>query len=98
MGPGYEALAPDVKGYQIENGLLVKAFSYGLWFIQTQRYFRRRFSEFADARTLKNFNTVLIGRDRHQAQSGDLLIFYQPWVQKFPYHVMIFLGKASHSA
>ena len=25
---------------------------------------------------------------------GDLLFFYQPYVQKFPYHVMIFLGDA----
>ena len=54
-----------------------------------------KFSEFADARTLKNFNTVFIGRDRHQAQPGDLLIYFQPWVRKFPYHVMIFLGPAS---
>jgi uncharacterized protein YfaT (DUF1175 family) len=53
-----------------------------------------KFSEFADARTLKNYNTVFVGRDRDQAQPGDLLIYYQPWVQKFPYHVMIFLGPA----
>jgi uncharacterized protein YfaT (DUF1175 family) len=33
-----------------------------------------------------------MSRDRRQAQPGDLLFFYQPWVQKFPYHVMIFLG------
>jgi uncharacterized protein YfaT (DUF1175 family) len=50
------------------------------------------FSEFADARTLKSFNAKFVSRDRHQAQPGDLLFFYQPWVQKFPYHVMIFLG------
>ena len=48
---------------------------------------------FADARSLKNFNSVFISRDRHQAQPGDLLFFYQPWVQQFPYHVMIFLGQ-----
>ena len=29
-----------------------------------------------------------------EAQSGDLLFFHQPWVQRFPYHVMIFLGEA----
>jgi len=96
MGPGYEALAPDVKGYQIENGLLgEKLFRTDFGSFKPSDISDGRFSEFADARTLKNFNTVLIGRDRHQAQSGDLLIFYQPWVQKFPYHVMIFLGKAS---
>jgi len=32
--------------------------------------------------------------DPRHAQPGDLLFFYQPWVQKFPYHVMIFLGTA----
>ena len=64
MGAGYEAIAQDVKSYNLEN------------------------SPFGE-----NFNTVFIGRDRRQAQPGDLLFFYQPWVQKFPYHVMIFLGQ-----
>ena len=96
MGPGYEALAPDVKGYQIENGLLgEKLFRTDFGSFKASDLSDGRFSQFADARTLKNFNTVFIGRERHQAQSGDLLIFYQPWVQKFPYHVMIFLGNAS---
>jgi uncharacterized protein YfaT (DUF1175 family) len=53
-----------------------------------------KFSEFADARTLKTFNCDFISRNRQEAQPGDLLFFYQPWVQKFPYHVMIFLGQA----
>ncbi len=35
-----------------------------------------------------------MSRDRREAEAGDLLFFYQPWVQKFPFHVMIFLGKA----
>jgi uncharacterized protein YfaT (DUF1175 family) len=52
------------------------------------------FSEFADARTLKEFNTEFVSRDRHAAEAGDLLFFHQPWVQKYPYHVMIFLGAA----
>jgi len=53
-----------------------------------------KFSEFADAQTLKLFNATFVSRDREQAKPGDLLFFYQPYVQKFPYHVMIFLGDA----
>ena len=29
-----------------------------------------------------------------EARPGDLIFFHQPWVQKYPYHVMIFLGRA----
>ena len=57
-----------------------------------------KFSEFADARSLKNYNTTYVGRDRSQAQPGDLLFFHQPWVQRFPYHVMVFLGEARHAS
>src|SRR5207248_10981087 len=52
------------------------------------------FSEFADARTLKDFNSTFVSRDRREARPGDLLFFHQPWVQKYPYHVMIYLGRA----
>ena len=53
-----------------------------------------KFSEFADAQTLKSLNATFVSRDRDEARPGDLLFFYQPYVQKFPYHVMIFLGDA----
>jgi uncharacterized protein YfaT (DUF1175 family) len=53
-----------------------------------------KFSEFADAQTLKFFNARFVSRNRDEAKPGDLLFFYQPYVQKFPYHVMIFLGDA----
>ena len=96
MGPGYEAVAPDVRSYTVENSPLgEKLFRADFGSYKAGDLADGKFSEFADARTLKTFNTVFIGRDRHQAQSGDLLIFYQPWVQKSPYHVMIFLGQAS---
>jgi uncharacterized protein len=49
---------------------------------------------FADAKTLRQFNTRLVGRDLAQAQPGDLLFFHQDG-QKLPFHVMIFVG-ASH--
>lgn len=52
------------------------------------------FSEFVDVSRLKQFNTVFISRDTRQAQKGDLLFFHQPWVPRFPYHVMIVLKEA----
>ena len=52
-----------------------------------------KFSEFADAQSLKMFNAEFVSRDREEAKPGDLLFFHQPWVQKFPFHVMIFIGE-----
>ena len=49
------------------------------------------FAEFADAKTLLRHNTFLVSRDLRAAAPGDLLFFHQPG-QRFPYHVMIFLG------
>jgi len=49
------------------------------------------FAEFADAKTLLRHNTFLVTRDIAGAAPGDLLFFHQPG-QRFPYHVMIFLG------
>lgn len=93
MGPGYQAVAPDVSGS--DEGLLGdKLFRTGFGRYQPGDEVRN-FSEFADARTLKNYNAVFVSRDRRQALPGDLLLFYQPWVQKFPYHVMIYLGDQS---
>ena len=49
------------------------------------------FAEFADAKTLLRHNTYFVTRDIGGAAPGDLLFFHQP-DQRFPYHVMIFLG------
>ncbi|HEY6046087.1 MAG TPA: DUF1175 family protein [Pyrinomonadaceae bacterium] len=93
MGPAYDSVAHDVAGFDLDNNQLgEKIFRAESGSFQESDLRNGRFTEFADARTLKNFNTVFIGRDRREAQPGDLLFFYQPWVQKFPYHVMIFLG------
>ena len=93
MGPGYEAIAPDVKGNGREGRSFgEKLFRTGFGPYEPGDLPSGRLSEFADARTLKTFNSVFISRERQQARPGDLLFFYQPWVQKFPYHVMIFLG------
>ena len=95
MGPGYTAIAPDVTRYNLEQGPLgEKLFRTSFGSYKEGELANGTFSEFADARSLKSFNTRFISRDRHYAEAGDLLFFYQPWVQKFPYHVMIFLGKA----
>ena len=93
MGPAYEPVARDVSGFDLDNNELGERIfrtESGAYHEGDQR--SARFSEFADGRTLKNFNVVFVSRDRREAQPGDLLFYYQPWVQKFPYHVMLFLG------
>ena len=98
MGPGYKAIGPDVARYNLEQSPLgEKLFRTNFGSYKDGDLSTEIFSEFADARTLKSFNTKFVSRDRHYAQSGDLLFFYQPWVQKFPYHVMIFLGDSKLS-
>jgi uncharacterized protein YfaT (DUF1175 family) len=95
MGTNYEAFAPDVSAYDLERGLLKeKLFRTDAEAFKDADPLDGSFAEFADARTLKSFNTVFVSRDRREAEPGDLLFYYQPWVQKYPYHVMIFLGEA----
>ena len=96
MGEGYEAVAPDVRAYTLDRSPLGEK----LFRTDFGSYLENdpNFSEFADARTLKNHNTVFVSRDPVRAQPGDLLFFHQPWVQKFPYHVMIYLGEPRHAA
>jgi uncharacterized protein len=99
MGPGYSSIAPDIGRYNLEQGPLgEKLFRTNFGAYKEGELANGTFSEFADARTLKSFNVKFISRDRHFAQPGDLLFFYQPWVQKFPYHVMIFLGDTKLSS
>jgi len=95
MGSAYQTVASDVKSFDLDNDLFHdKIFRTNFGSFADTDIRNGRFSEFADARTLKNFNVVFVSRDRREAQPGDLLFYYQPWVQKFPYHVMIFLGPA----
>jgi uncharacterized protein len=88
MGENYDPVAPDLnpKIAAILNGKFFRT-APGIDIVGGS------FSEFADAQTLKTFNVDFVGRDRSQAKPGDLLFFHQPWVQKYPYHVMIFLGE-----
>jgi uncharacterized protein YfaT (DUF1175 family) len=98
MGPGYKAIAPDVARYNLEQSPLgEKLFRTNFGSYKEGDLSTETFSEFADARTLKSFNVRFVSRDRHHAQPGDLLFYYQPWVQKFPYHVMLFLGDSKLS-
>lgn len=98
MGQEYEALAPDVNAYTLErNPLGEKLFRTGSGSLKEKEGERAEFSEFADARSLREFNCNFVSRDRNEAQPGDLIFFFQPWVQKLPLHTMIFLG-TPHSA
>ena len=75
MGPGYQAVAPDVGRYTLEQGPLgEKLFRTSFGSYKDGDLSSGAFSDFADARTLKNFNVKFISRDRHYAQPGDLLV------------------------
>lgn len=97
MGADYEPVAPDVRAFSLETGPLgERLFRTDFGAFQENDPKTGKFSEFADARTLKTFNAVFVSRDRRRAERGDLLFFHQPWVQKFPYHVMILIGEPAH--
>ena len=95
MGEGYEPVAPDVRAGSLGDGPLgEKLFRTRSGRFQESDLSDGTFSEFADARTLKDFNCEFVSRDRRRAQPGDLLFFFQPWAPEYPFHVMIFLGPA----
>jgi uncharacterized protein YfaT (DUF1175 family) len=51
------------------------------------------FAEFADAKTLKDFNAYFLSRDARVARPGDILFFRQ-LEQNSPFHSMIFIGRS----
>ena len=93
MGENYETVAPDLTP-NITTPLRGKLFRTTSGAYIASDVSDGKFSEFADAQTLKMFNVDFVSRDRQQARPGDLLFFHQPWVQKFSFHVMIHLGEA----
>jgi uncharacterized protein YfaT (DUF1175 family) len=96
MGDDYDPVAPDVRAYTLERSPVgEKLFRTSAGTFTDSDLSDGTFSEFADARTLKEYNTRFVGRDAARAEPGDLVFFRQPWVQKYPYHVMVFLGRAS---
>ena len=94
MGFEYEPVSADVAGNLATSPLREKLFRTSFGSYKESDLANGKFSEFADAQTLKTFNCDFVSRDRQEARPGDLLFFYQPWVQKFPYHVMVFLGES----
>lgn len=97
-GTGWEGqvvLAPDVRAFTLDRHPLgERLFRTDFGAFDEADLTTGRLAEFADARSLKNYNTVFLGREDGVARPGDLLFFHQPWVQRYPYHVMIFLGRA----
>ena len=100
MGGAYESVAPDVRAYTLDRGspLGERLFRTRPGAFQENDLKDDTFSDFADARTLKEFNAEFVSRDRRRAEAGDLVFFHQPWAQQYPYHVMIFLGAAREAA
>jgi uncharacterized protein YfaT (DUF1175 family) len=95
MGEGYDPVAPDVHAYTLEHSPVgEKLFRTNAGPFTDSDLSDGTFSDFADARTLKEHNSRFVGRDVMRAEAGDLIFFHQPWVQKYPYHVMVFLGRA----
>jgi uncharacterized protein YfaT (DUF1175 family) len=94
MGETFEPVGGDVSRNLASEPLREKLFRTAPGTYNAGDLAAGRFSEFADAQTLKLYNVTFVSRDREQARPGDLLFFYQPFVQKFPYHVMLFLGDA----
>lgn len=95
MGGAYDAIAPDVSAYTLdESPLGEKIFRTAPGAFRADDLDKERFDDFADAHALKEFNATFVSRERQQAQPGDLLFFFQPFAQRYPYHVMIFLGAA----
>jgi uncharacterized protein YfaT (DUF1175 family) len=54
------------------------------------------FAQFADAETLRRFNTYFVARDLERALPGDLL-FFQQESNHMPFHSMIYLGESQFS-
>jgi len=92
MGENYDPVAPDLPA-NVAAPLAGKLFRTTSGTYTAKDVADGKFSEFADGQTLKMFNADFISRDRKQAKPGDLIFFHQPWVQKYPFHVMIFLGE-----
>lgn len=54
------------------------------------------FAEFADAESLRRYNTHFVSRDPRAARAGDLFFFRQQG-HRMPFHTMIYLGESSFS-
>lgn len=98
MGAEYDVVAPDVAAYTLDQA------PFGERLFRTgdapseengksvTTRDANAFAEFADARTLREFNARFISRDKAAARTGDLLFFHQPWGSRFPHHVMLYVS------
>ncbi|HEX8561212.1 MAG TPA: DUF1175 family protein [Pyrinomonadaceae bacterium] len=99
MGESYDPVAPDVRAYTLERSPVgEKLFRARAGAFAESDLSDGGFSEFADARTLREFNSRFLGRDPARAEPGDLLFFRQPGARRYPHHVMLFLGRARSDA
>ena len=99
MGEALDPVAPDVRAYTLERSPVgEKLFRTVGGSFDEANLSDGALAEYADARTLKNYNAVFISRERAEAKAGDLLFFEQAFAQKYPYHVMIYLGRARTDA
>jgi len=96
MGPGYEhQVAPDVRAYTLERSPVgEKLFRTAPGSFRPSDISDGTLSEFADARTLKDYNAQFVSRDPAAALPGDLLFFYRPHAGPQPFHVMIYVGQS----
>src|SRR5687768_6613795 len=79
MGEEYQSVAPDVSVKLGSEPLGEKLFRTAPGNYRPADVAAGKFSEFADAQTLKLFNATFVGRNRDEAKPGDLLFFYQPY-------------------
>jgi uncharacterized protein YfaT (DUF1175 family) len=71
MGPGYETIAGDITSYTLDQSPLnEKLFRTEFGPYKQSDLSDGTFSDFADARTLRTFNTRFLSRDRQQPAVG----------------------------
>jgi uncharacterized protein YfaT (DUF1175 family) len=87
------AVIPSITQYHYpDTPLGVSLFRVRASAFQTNDLVDGAFAQFADARTLMQWNTHFVARDVRVAQVGDLL-FYRQLEQNSPYHSMIITGE-----
>ena len=89
-----EALAflPSVKKYAYPHTPLGAAL-FRIRPASPSENLKTAFAEFADAKTLVQFNAFLVSRDVRLALPGDVL-FYRQLEQNSPYHSITFVGRS----
>ena len=86
------AFLPSVKKYAYPHTPLGAAL-FRIRPPSTAENLKQSFAEFADAKTLVQFNTFFVSRDVRLALPGDLL-FYRQLEQNSPWHSITFVGRS----